>query len=154
MSNIPPSDPTTPLPPSSPPGNPSSMVQGPAIGLMAVAGLGLLYQIVMLLWNLLGAGVGAAAGREGMFSMLSGGIGIVFNLIAIVVAGVVFFGAMKMQKLENYNLAMAASVVSMVPCISPCCLIGLPIGIWALVILLKPEVKAAFSSGPGGMPRV
>jgi hypothetical protein len=34
----------------------------------------------------------------------------------------------------------------MIPCISPCCLLGLPIGIWALVVLLKPEVKAAFTA--------
>ena len=32
----------------------------------------------------------------------------------------------------------------MVPCISPCCLVGLPIGIWALVVLNKPEVKGSF----------
>jgi hypothetical protein len=31
-----------------------------------------------------------------------------------------------------------------VPCISPCCLVGLPIGIWALVVLNKPEVKSSF----------
>ena len=37
-----------------------------------------------------------------------------------------------------------ASILAMIPCLSPCCLIGLPIGIWALVILMKPEVKAAF----------
>jgi hypothetical protein len=28
--------------------------------------------------------------------------------------------------------------------VSPCCFIGLPIGIWALIVLAKPEVKAAF----------
>ena len=37
-----------------------------------------------------------------------------------------------------------ATIIAMVPCISPCCLVGLPIGIWALVVLMKPEVKAAF----------
>ncbi len=51
---------------------------------------------------------------------------------------------MKMKKLESYGLAMAASIIAMIPCLSPCCLIGLPIGIWALVVLSKPEVKSAF----------
>ena len=32
----------------------------------------------------------------------------------------------------------------MVPCISPCCLLGLPFGIWALSVLNKPHVQAAF----------
>jgi hypothetical protein len=151
MSNVPPpTDPTSPMtsPTPQPPGDPRAMVQGPSWGLIATAGIGVLYQIVMLLWNLLGAGVGAAQGREGFMGMLSGGIGIVFNLIAIAVAGVIIFGALKMQKLQNYTLAMAASVIAMVPCISPCCILGLPLGIWALVILLKPEVKAAFDK-PG-----
>ncbi len=33
---------------------------------------------------------------------------------------------------------------AMIPCVSPCCLLGLPLGIWALIVLVKPEVKAAF----------
>jgi hypothetical protein len=49
-----------------------------------------------------------------------------------------------MRKLDSYGLAMTASIVALIPCISPCCVVGLPIGIWALVILSKPEVKSAF----------
>jgi prolipoprotein diacylglyceryltransferase len=77
-------------------------------------------------------------------NMFSGGIGIVGSLIGIAMAGFIIYGAMLMQKLQKYNMAMAASVIAMIPCISPCCLIGLPIGIWAIVVLVKPEVKAAF----------
>ena len=51
---------------------------------------------------------------------------------------------MKMKKLESYGWAMTASILALAPCISPCCLVGLPIGIWALVVLAKPEVKSAF----------
>jgi hypothetical protein len=57
---------------------------------------------------------------------------------------VVFMGASKMKNLQSYGFAMAATVIAMIPCIGPCCILGLPIGIWALVILLKPEVKGAF----------
>jgi hypothetical protein len=38
---------------------------------------------------------------------------------------------------------MVASVVAMLPC-QCCCLFGLPFGIWALVVLNKPEVKSHF----------
>jgi len=41
---------------------------------------------------------------------------------------------------------VVASILAMVPCISPCCLLGIPIGIWALVVLMKPEVQQAFVS--------
>ena len=40
---------------------------------------------------------------------------------------------------------MTASILAVVPCVSPCCLVGLPIGIWALVVLSKPEVKSQFT---------
>jgi hypothetical protein len=50
-----------------------------------------------------------------------------------------------MQKLSNHGLAMAAAIVAMIPCFSPCCLLGLPFGIWALVMLNKPEVRSQFS---------
>jgi predicted PurR-regulated permease PerM len=68
----------------------------------------------------------------------------VFNVIAIAVGVVVLLGALKMKKLESREWAMTASILAMIPCISPCCIVGLPIGIWALVVLSKPEVKSAF----------
>jgi hypothetical protein len=42
-------------------------------------------------------------------------------------------------------LAILAAVNTALPCVtSPCCLLGLPIGIWALVVLFQPDVKNAF----------
>jgi hypothetical protein len=50
-----------------------------------------------------------------------------------------------MLHLKNYGLCVAAAIIALVPCTSPCCCLGLPIGIWALVVLTKAEVKTAFS---------
>jgi hypothetical protein len=127
----------------------ASKVAGPAIGLLVTAGIGIAVQVLSLILNVLGVGMGAAGAggggeQEQMMQMFSGGIGIVMGLVAIVIGIVVLLGALKMKKLESYGLAMAATILAMVPCISPCCLIGLPIGIWSLVVLLKPEVKSAF----------
>ena len=41
---------------------------------------------------------------------------------------------------------MTATILAMIPCISPCCLLGLPVGIWSLVVLLDENVKASFRS--------
>jgi ABC-type proline/glycine betaine transport system permease subunit len=60
------------------------------------------------------------------------------------VAAFIIFAALKMKELRQWELSLAASIVAMIPCISPCCILGLPIGIWALVVLLRPEVKEAF----------
>lgn len=137
--------PSTPSFPNPTPAG-AEQVNGPAIGLIVVAVLGALTQIASLIMNLAGASfmAGSRMPQEAWANMFSGTIGVVSSIIGILVSGVIFLGAMKMKKLESYGLAMAATIIAMVPCVSPCCLLGLPIGIWALVILLKPEVKSAF----------
>jgi hypothetical protein len=123
------------------------MLSGPVMGLLAVAGVGIFIQLIGLAINLLGAGVGAVSGESGeekLQAMASGVGGIIGGIIGIAMGALIIYGAMKMKKLENYGLAMAVAVIAMLPCISPCCVIGLPVGIWALTVLVKPEVKSAF----------
>jgi len=62
--------------------------------------------------------------KEAWANMFSGTVGVVSGIVAILLSGLIFFGAMKMKKLENYGLAMAASIVAMIPCLSPCCLLA------------------------------
>jgi hypothetical protein len=129
--------------------NAEGLVAGPAIALIVVAVLGFLIQAARLIWLL--AFSAEAVSRMQMQGQpqwanmfVSGPLVIASGVISILVSGVILLGGIKMKKLENYGLAMAASIVAMIPCISPCCIIGLPIGIWALVVLSKPEVKNAF----------
>jgi hypothetical protein len=43
------------------------------------------------------------------------------------------------------GLAILSAIVTAVPCVtSPFCLLGMPIGIWALIVLFQPDVKNAF----------
>ncbi len=121
-------------------------VKGPAIGLIVVAVLGALLQLTSLILHLVGPSILANSRmpNQAWANMFSGTIGVVSGVIGLLVSGVIFFGAMKMKNLESYGLAMTASIISMIPCFSPCCLLGLPIGIWAVVVLSKPEVKSTF----------
>lgn len=68
-------------------------------------------------------------------------VGLLFHMP---LAAIVLCGALKMRRLEAYGLAIAASILAMLPCHLgfP---VGLPVGIWALIVLSKPEVKAAFN---------
>jgi hypothetical protein len=50
-----------------------------------------------------------------------------------------------MRKLRSYGLVLVAAVLAVVPC-TFAWIIGLPMGIWALVVLMDPEVKAGFES--------
>jgi hypothetical protein len=125
----------------------ADQVNGPAIGLLVTAILNVVAQPVFILMRL--AGVTFAAANQmprdqAAIAAFSGVLGIVFGIIATILGVVVLIGALKMKKLQSYGFAMTASIIAMLPCIFPCCLLGLPMGIWALVVLAKPEVKSAF----------
>lgn len=59
--------------------------------------------------------------------------------------GLAFLGALKMKNLQSYGLANTGAILSLIPCCGPCVCLGIPLGIWALVVLRKPEVRAAFT---------
>jgi len=65
------------------------------------------------------------------------GLGLLLNLV-------VLWGSLKMKQLKNYSLAMTAALLAIVPCTSPCCVLTIPFGLWALVVLTDPAVKNAF----------
>ena len=71
-------------------------------------------------------------------------MGMGFDWVAIFLQVVVIAGAFQMLKGRNFGLAMAAAIISVIPCCSSCCIIGIPFGIWALIVLNDPQVKASF----------
>ena len=57
-------------------------------------------------------------------------------------------GGMKMRALQSYGLAVTGSIMAIIPCCTNQCLcLYMPFGIWALVVLMNQDVKAAFSRG-------
>ena len=54
------------------------------------------------------------------------------------------FGAISMLNLRHHTVCLVAAVVTLLNCTTCCCGLGLAAGIWALVVLLKPEVREAF----------
>jgi hypothetical protein len=66
------------------------------------------------------------------------------GILGAALSVVLLIGANKMRKLESYAFAMTAAIIAVVPCLSPCCLLGVPFGIWAIVVLNDASVKAAF----------
>jgi hypothetical protein len=135
-------------PPVVPASDAYEQVKLPAIALMIVGVLCALASIASLLMNVLGVGAGAfgshSNGGEQVGQLMGGVIGIVMAGIGILIGGFIVFGGMKMKDLDNWNLSLGAAIASALPCGFPCCCLGIPVGIWALVVLLRPEVKAAF----------
>lgn len=80
-----------------------------------------------------------------MIQAMQGPVGLAANIFSVLVGAFIIFGSIKMMKLQSRGLAMATAIVSMIPCLTGCCcVLGLPFGIWALVVLNKPEVKSSF----------
>lgn len=70
----------------------------------------------------------------------------VFDLGVGILSLLIIVGGIQMLNLSSMALPVTASILSMIPCISGCCcILGVPVGIWALVVLAKPEVKAAMA---------
>src|SRR2546423_1412583 len=104
-------------------------VSGPATGLIIVGILYFVGAALSLVMHLVGASILATSqmSNPAIANMFSGSIGIISNLAVFILGGLILYGGLKMKKLENYAMAMTASIVAMLPC-SICCLIGLPIG--------------------------
>ncbi len=127
--------------------NPSAVqaaVNGPAVFMMVLAGLNIAFALFGLVMNLFFGGMGLAGAPSGgtqeqmIIQAISGVVG---NICGIIISILILVGANKMRKLQSYGLAMTACILSIICC--PCC-IGIGPGIWGIVVLCKPEVKAAF----------
>jgi hypothetical protein len=136
-------------------GNAREQVSVPAILLMVLGGLTVAAALFGMVQYLMGSNTAQMEEvlnnpqiPEGMKSVLaaSNKLGVVGSLLQLILGGVTFFGGLKMKNLESYGLAMAASIIVIIPLFgSCCCCIGIPIGIWSLVVLNKPEVKSSFA---------
>jgi hypothetical protein len=54
-------------------------------------------------------------------------------------------GGWRMRQLKSYGLAMVAAIMALLPCTFGW-ILGLPMGIWALVVLMDPAVREGFES--------
>jgi hypothetical protein len=130
--------------------DPRQRINAPSIALLATGIIGGAFSVLSVLLNLLGFGLGAMMADQGASDavgmLYSGTFGVAFALIGLVIAGFIIFAAMKMRNLESWGLSVGGAIVAMIPCVSPCCLLGIPVGIWCLVLLFDESVKEAFSS--------
>jgi hypothetical protein len=129
----------------------SKMIKAPAIGLITVGALNFALGLITLLSGLLRlTGIvpndempADEAGRIGFFIGTFLGYGVAF--IGLIIAPVIIYGAVQMMSGKSYKLAKTSAILAIIPFISCCFVIGIPFGIWALIVLNKPEVRAFFS---------
>jgi phage FluMu protein Com len=121
-------------------------ISAPATCLLVTAMLGLLLHVVGIFGHAMHFGhvMPPDFHKQLIPAIFMTPIATVFGVIGLIMSILLLIGAIKMKALENYGLAMTASIIAMIPCTSPCCFLGLPFGIWALVVLSDPVVKASF----------
>jgi hypothetical protein len=122
------------------PGTAQAMVKGPAIFMMVLSIVNIIYTPLNTIYQLTG---GNTQNVPEEFKMLVGGLGIAINGLWFVTNIVILLGAIKMKNCQSYGLAMTASILCIL-CDWNCCCLGIGAGIWAIVVLSKPEVKAVF----------
>lgn len=81
--------------------------------------------------------------RGSMFGFMPGAIELIVIGILAAPGTLVVLGAYNMMRLRSHRISVVGSVLAVLPFL-PGAIIGLPMGIWALVLLMKQEVKAAF----------
>ncbi len=125
------------------------MILAPAVGLMIVAGLKLISIPLSLMMIM--AVPGWLAGLLGFGWMFGGMVtGIGFVLFRLVPALLVMYGGYQMSRLRSHGWGIAAGILS----ILSCSLLGLGVGIWALIILGRADVQSWFAAGPVPRPAV
>lgn len=132
-------------PPRSPPAMPVSaasgigdalrQVKGPGTGLVVTAILNWVAIPLILLITMF------VASRKGLATVPM----LLVPLSALVLSSIILVAGLKMKRLQAYGLAVAGSILAIL--VSPANLIGLPIGIWALVVLSQRQVREAFGKG-------
>jgi len=142
MADTPPED-TPPLAPQ----DLDRLVVPPAITMIVLAALSLLFNLIEIVFQPLGRLLDEALHELHYSGRSDFAFGTVLNvfstLLSLAIAATVLFGGFQMLRKRSWVLALTAAILMMVPCLGPCCPIGIPVGVWALVILLKPEVRQA-----------
>jgi hypothetical protein len=124
-------------------------VTAPAICMIILGGLEIALAILGIILRMLGIGMmaagGAGPGQPASDAELAGQMigGIIGSIIGIAFGALILTGGIMMKQLKSYGLAMTGAIVAMLPC-TICCLLGLPLGIWSLVVLNNQDVKDAF----------
>jgi hypothetical protein len=138
----------------------------PATFLMIVGGLNLLWTLYFVVNGIYTAVTPAAKLYESqaMMARMFGAKGEVEKktpdevksqgiLVSAAGAGLTFvcalltiLGGWRMYSLRSYGLCVVGAVSAAIPCLSlsACCGVGEGVGLWALIVLMKPEVREAF----------
>ena len=116
----------------------ANQLRVPGIALVVLGALGIVYGIGgAFYWKKLAAEAEGSAMGHYYF--------IGFSIVLSVIALLTLIGGVSILQLKRYPLAMTGAIAASIPFLSPCLMLALPFGIWAAILLSRPEAKAAFA---------
>jgi hypothetical protein len=118
----------------------SRQLKAPAIILLVMSILTILYRLFDLAFS--AYSLTTPELQPPQHAMFIGAV--VADTIAIVLSILTIYGSLAMLRLTSLSAARTAAIISVIPLCAPCLILGIPFGIWALVVLSRPEVAAAF----------
>jgi hypothetical protein len=124
-------------------------VMAPAIALIVVGIVGLLGSFYNVFHAFTAKPVvdpNAPVFVQEMSKSATGPVAAVVQIVFVIVNLVIIAGASMMLRIQSWGMALTSTILAMVTFGTCCCVVGSPVGIWSLVILLQPDVKAAFAA--------
>jgi len=115
----------------------------PAVGLLVAGGINCLVAVGLVLAALASLLTKGFSGEFVTSGFLPGARGLVIVATTVAYAVFVLLGGWNLMQLRSHRLAMVGSILALFP-FSPGSVVGLPMGIWALVVIRNEQVKAAF----------
>ena len=130
------------------PQEPKGLVLAPAIALIVVAVLGLSGSLFNFVVALIAEPPPIDPNApQWLQDMQANQVG---PVVAVVQAGfailnvVIIVGAIQMLRFRMWGYALTASILAIVNFGTCCCILGIPVGIWSIVVLSQAHVKKAF----------
>ncbi len=124
------------------------IVRGPAIFILVLSILNIITSILSCVWLAFEDQIMGSLGVPEQTNEFQVKIKMFFSLPATILGAFLavacLIGALKMMKLQSHGFAIATAIMMLIPCGNCCCFLNIGAGIWALVVLQKPEVKSEF----------
>jgi hypothetical protein len=124
-------------------------VQGPATALMVVAGLSIVGHLLSLMATVMATAVWVTEGVRGSHPAVEGAlfrgltIHVTSEALLIGIAAFILNAGYEMRALRNPHRVRVGLGLAMVPLLSPCVVLGIPVALWGWATMSRPTVKAA-----------
>ncbi len=126
------------------PGRPRG-VTGAAIGLIVAGAVSFVCGAIWMAAGLSVLSDEARSSQTAATSDIFAYVVVLSPVITVFLAPATIIGGIQLLRRANRGLATVGAIAAVVPLSSCCFLVGVPFGIWALVVLRRPETRAWYA---------